>query len=87
MRTAFSGGALTAGGFFYWRDVELKNGATVDLNGAHVGILLDEEKSWPEPSYLLIDGLTYDSFGPGSPTDLRTRLRWISPAASNARCI
>jgi hypothetical protein len=74
----FSGGALTAGGYFYWRDVELKNGATVDLSGAHVGILLDEEKSWPEPSYLLIDGFTYDGFGPGSPTDLRTRLRWIS---------
>ncbi len=74
----FSGGALTAGGYFYWRDVEPKNGATVDLSGAHVGILLDEEKSWPEPSYLLIDGFTYDGFGPGSPTDLRTRLRWIS---------
>ena len=74
----FSGGALTAGGYFYWRDVELRNGATVDLNGAHVGILVDEEKSWPEPSYLLIDGFTYDGFGPGSPTDLRTRLRWIS---------
>ncbi len=74
----FSGGGLTAGGLFYWRDVELKNGATVDLNGAHVGTLLDEEKSWPEPSHLLIDGFTYDGFGPGSPTDLRTRLRWIS---------
>ena len=64
--------------FFLWRNVQLQNGATVDLGGAHVGGLLDEEKSWPEPGNLLIDGLTYDGFGAGSPLDVQSRLRWIS---------
>ena len=74
----FFGRGLSSGGFFLWRDVELRNGATVDLSAAHVGILIDEEKSWPETGHLLIDGFTYDGFGTGSPTDLRTRLRWIA---------
>jgi hypothetical protein len=69
---------MTVGTFLFWRNVELQNGATVDLSDARVGTLSDEEKSWPQPGDLLIDGLTYDSFGPGSPTDLRTRLRWIA---------
>jgi hypothetical protein len=62
----------------FWRNVELRNGATVDLSGARVGMLFDEEKSWPEPGKLLINGFTYDGFGAGSPSDLRTRLRWIA---------
>jgi len=72
----FFGSGLTSGAF-YWRNV-LQNGATLDLSGAHVGSLLDEEKSWPEPGDLLIDGLIYDGFGPSSPTDVQTRMRWIS---------
>jgi hypothetical protein len=73
----FFGSGLTSGAF-YWRNVQLQNGATLDLSGAHVGSLLDEEKSWPEPGDLLIDGLMYDGFGPSSPTDVQTRMRWIS---------
>ena len=79
-RTAhgFYGSAMSSGGFFFWRNVQLQNGATVDLSSAHVGVLLDEEKSWPEPGKLLIDGLTYDSFGTGSPLGVLDRMRWIS---------
>src|SRR5260370_23981353 len=72
----FSASGMTSGGLF-WRNVELQNGAILDLSGAHVGGLFDEEKSWPEPGNLLIDGLTYDSFGAGSPLDVETRMRWI----------
>jgi hypothetical protein len=74
----FFGSGMTAGVFLYWRNVQLQNGAILDLSGAHVGGLFDEEKSWPEPGNLLIDGLTYDRFGAGSPLDVRSRLRWIS---------
>lgn len=73
----FFASGMTSGGF-WWRNVQLRNGATVDLSGAHVGGLLDQEKSWPEPGHLLIDGFTYDGFGAGSPLDVQSRLRWIS---------
>jgi hypothetical protein len=68
---------MTSGSFLYWRNIQLQNGATVDLSSAHVGILADEEKSWPEPGKLLIDGLTYNGFGGGSPLDVPSRMRWI----------
>ena len=74
----FFASGMSSGPFLYWRNVQLQNGATVDLSSAHVGLLLDEEKSWPEPGNLLIDGLTYDGFGAGSPLDVQSRLRWIS---------
>jgi hypothetical protein len=74
----FFGSGTTSGDFLFWRNVQLQNGASVDLSGAHVGILLDEEKSWPEQGNLLIDGFTYDGFGAGSPLDVQSRLRWIS---------
>jgi hypothetical protein len=69
-----------------WRDVALTNGAVVDLSDAKVVNLFDEEKSWPHPGQLLIDGFTYDhfmgtsSFFPGwqSPVDARSRLRWLA---------
>ena len=69
---------MTCGIFFFWRNVQLQHGAIVDLSGAHVGSLIDEEKSWPEPGDLLIYGLAYDNFGTGAPLDLQARLRWIS---------
>jgi hypothetical protein len=74
----FFAAGMISGPFLYWRNVQLQNGATVDLGGAHVGILVDEEKSWPEQGHLLIDGLTYDGFGAGSPLDAQSRLRWLS---------
>jgi hypothetical protein len=74
----FFASGLTSGTFLFWRNVQLQNGAIVDLSGAHVGILLDEEKSWPAPGNLRIDGFTYEGFGAGSPLDAQSRLRWIS---------
>jgi hypothetical protein len=70
---------------FIWQNVSLENGAIVDLSGANIGGLLDDEKSWPAPGKLLIDGLTYQSFAGSSsynpewksPVDARSRLRWL----------
>jgi len=67
-----------------WQNVELQNGAIVDLRSSQIGVLVDDEKSWPKPGNLLIDGLTYEGFGAGSPTDVHWRLNWIGwqpPAA------
>jgi hypothetical protein len=72
----FSAEALTVGEGFYWQNVELQNGATLDLSDASVGGLVDDESSWPQPGRLAIDGFTYGDFYLG-PSDARSRLRWI----------
>jgi len=76
---------LNVQGAFVWQDVDLENGALLDLSGASVGGLHDEERSWPQPGKLMIDNFTY-AFGSGllfgqvpveSPRDARSRLRWL----------
>ena len=67
---------LSVGRAFVWQNVEMKNGATLDLRGATVNGLVDDETSWPRPNRLALDGFVYhDFFSP--PTDARSRLRWI----------
>ena len=63
---------------FLWQSVELHNEAIVDLSNAGVGLLLDDQESWPRPGNLLIHSLIYDNFGAGAPVDARTRLQWFS---------
>jgi len=67
-----------------WHNVELENGAIDDLSGANVYGLFDEERSWPSPGKLMIDGFTYRGLGGisaslpwRSPTDAASRLRWL----------
>jgi hypothetical protein len=47
------------------------------LADAKVGILWDEEDSWPGPASLRVDGLTYDQISTESPRDARRRLQWL----------
>jgi hypothetical protein len=76
----FSGRKISASGIFIWRDVTLEDGAQLDLTGASIGTLGDQERSWPAPGNLLIDGLTYSGFSsaPFSPVDADTRLKWLA---------
>jgi hypothetical protein len=59
----------------------LRHGAKVDgmlsLNGAHVGLIVDEPESWPKPGDLLLNRFRYGGFL-GSPVDARTRLDWLA---------
>jgi len=73
----FLGGGMSVKRAFTWRNVTLQNGATFDLSGASVEWLLDEEKSWPAPGDLRIDGFQYSGFGLDSPNDVKSRLRWL----------
>jgi hypothetical protein len=73
----FVADGLAVGNGFTWHDVTLENGAVLDLRGAVVGGLLDQERSWPSPGKLLIDGFTYKGFGPESPSDVASRLKWL----------
>jgi hypothetical protein len=59
-----------------WQNVELRNGATLDLHNASANMLLDDESSWPKPGNLVIEGFTYNDFD-RSPSDAGSRLRWI----------
>jgi hypothetical protein len=68
---------LNVGKGFVWRDVTLENGAVLDLRGAVVGGLLDQERSWPSAGKLLIDGFIYKEFGSESPSDATSRLKWL----------
>jgi hypothetical protein len=88
-QTVFSGSADTPHGFFapelsapvafFWIDVTLESGAKLDLTGASIGYLADQERSWPAPGNLVIDGLTYSAFQPGfAPVDADTRLKWLA---------
>jgi len=66
---------------FVWRRVSLENGAQLMLRDASVGLIVDQERAWPPPGKLLIDGFAYSSFDvhPGdAPWDARTRLRWLA---------
>ena len=78
---------LSAGSIFL-TGMELQNGATLDLRGASTGALIDDEKSWPQPGRLQIDGFTYsglwepDTTKP-SPSSTRSH-RFNATAAGNA---
>src|SRR5262249_48699025 len=77
---------MSVGREFIWSNAILENGGILDLSGARLGALLDEAASWPVPTKLLIDGLTYESIGGGtllyptlrSPVDAASRLRWLA---------
>jgi hypothetical protein len=77
----FSAAGISIDGALLLRNVELQNGAFLDLSGARVTFLVDDENSWPAPGNLNIDGFTYSGIVPLAPTDAsgdaRTRLRWL----------
>jgi hypothetical protein len=70
----FAGG-MTVDGPLVLTDVRFENGAVLNLTGVKVGGLVDEEKSWPDPGRLLIEGFTYQGFLASADAD--SRLRWI----------
>lgn len=49
----------------------------MNLGYARVGQLVDDEKTWPEPGGLFIDGFEYGALTPPSPADAKSRLKWI----------
>jgi hypothetical protein len=66
----------TIGGTFYWTNVSTTKNTVLDLSYATLGVLYDDEVSWPQKDELILDGLAYNSIG-GGPADAATRLKWI----------
>lgn len=76
----FSANSMTSDGGFFWQNVTVQNGATLDLRGTSVNGLVDDEASWPAPGRLAIDGFVYHDFY-GGPVDAASRLKWVSLGA------
>lgn len=64
-----SASAVNVGSSLIWREVEMPSGAKLDLSDASIPYITDEERSWPSPGNLLIDGLTYSGFQVSEPHD------------------
>jgi len=73
----FNGEGMDVRNALVWQRVILRDGGTLDLTGAKVGSLEDDERSWPAPGKLLIDRFSYNFFGSDSPQDVASRLRWL----------
>ena len=65
----------TIAGQLNWCWVKHSARTVLDLQGAKLGKLLDDETSWPAARRLLVEGLTYSAI---SPTDAHSRLRWLA---------
>ena len=68
----------TAEGTFDWRSVIGTPSTQLDLSHARVGVLMDDEMSWPSDGNLTVDGFVYGSIGERCPKDANSRLRWLS---------
>ena len=66
----------TIGGALYWVDITTTPHTQLDLGNARAGSLWDDEKSWPAPGNLALDGFVYDEFS-GGPDDSAARLAWL----------
>lgn len=80
---SFIGSGMVVKGAFVWRRITRPQGH-VDLTGAKVGQLNDDEISWPKPGFLWISNFTYESLSEDSPAD-RRRLDWLRRQARFTR--
>jgi hypothetical protein len=72
---SFIGNGMVVKGALVWRRINRPQGH-LDLTGAKVGQLNDDEISWPKPGFLSISNFTYESLSEDSPAD-RRRLDWL----------
>jgi hypothetical protein len=64
------------GGTLYWVDITKTASTELDLSDAHAASVWDDEKSWPTPGNLYLDGFVYEGFA-GGPADGAARLQWL----------
>jgi hypothetical protein len=64
-------------GSFQWHKVDSPGKVTLDLSSATIGILYDEQGSWPEKGELFLHGLVYDEIYNTAPRDAESRIDWL----------
>jgi len=67
----------TIGDYFVWTDVDSPENVTLDLRSSKIGTLWDDERSWPKPGKLRLDGLVYERLFEESPQVADARKRWL----------
>lgn len=75
-RVDFIGG--TVGGHFDWKEVNEPNRTRLDLRNAKVGVLWDDEKSWPAKGNLYLDGFVYENIYDKAPSSAKSRIDWLN---------
>jgi hypothetical protein len=60
-----------------WIGLDKNSPVRLDLRHASVGVIGDDEQSWPRKGNLLLDGFVYEKIGEG-PTDAGKRLQWLA---------
>ncbi len=68
----------TVGEYFFWSDVNLSEKTALDLRNAKIGVLNDDEKSWPDKENLFLDGFCYENIGYNAPKDAKSRIKWLN---------
>ncbi len=68
----------TVQGDLTWSDLAQSDDMALDLRRASVRLLNDDEKSWPKPGQLYLEGLEYQRIPDNSPLDVTCRLRWLA---------
>jgi hypothetical protein len=68
----------TVKGDFFWLAIKDPQATTLDLRNASAASVIDDEKSWPKPRNLVLDGFVYGHISGNSPRDARTRLAWLA---------
>lgn len=84
------GGFKSAGGFtlnlqnaeigeaFIWKSLRSEVVGDVNLESASVGVLIDDEASWPaEDHRLILDGFEYGRLAGAAPLEVEKRLKWL----------
>jgi hypothetical protein len=66
------------GRYFIWTDVSHPEKVILNLQNAKVGVLWDNEKSWPSKGLMLLDGFSYDDIAYSAPKDAKIRIEWLS---------
>jgi sRNA-binding regulator protein Hfq len=69
-------GATIGGGLAVYGGLEPEK-TILNLCSAKVGTLWDEEKNWPTPGDLFLDGFQYTRFDEKSPVDAKSRVKWL----------
>jgi len=67
----------TIGECFTWTGVDSPEKVPLDLRSARIGTLWDDERSWPQPGKLLLDGLVYKRLNGKAPQGTETRIEWL----------
>ncbi|WP_263376702.1 hypothetical protein [Granulicella aggregans] len=66
---------------FRWKEVIGANETQLDLRDATIGGIEDDQASWPDSGFLLLEGLSFEGFT-NCTRDIDARLKWIQRDAS-----